>query len=131
VSIHPLEICEQYAQYLHDTHQGITNPGGWARCIYDGKYAGQYDAKITAWLERQARQKAEAEQRAREAEAQRQAEIEALADHILAHGEPLQDWERDFLISIGRLPLPAVPPASEEQTNDQPPTNPPTGKGEP
>jgi hypothetical protein len=131
VSVHSLETCEQYAQYLHDTYQGITNPGGWARSIDDGKYAGQYDAKITAWLERQARQKAEAEQQAREAEARRQAELEALADEIIALGGPTQEWERDFLIQVGRLPPHPPPLATEEQADHQPPVNPSTAKGEP
>lgn len=42
-SKYSLEDCRRYADHLHATGQGITNPGGFARVIYR---SGEYDAAI-------------------------------------------------------------------------------------
>ena len=46
-SKHSLEICRRYAQWLHDTKQGIKNPEGFARTCYQ---TGLDDKKIDEFL---------------------------------------------------------------------------------
>jgi hypothetical protein len=42
-----LEDCRRYADHLHASGQGVTNPGGFARTIYK---TGSEDPLITLWL---------------------------------------------------------------------------------
>ncbi len=42
-----LQQCRKYADYLHDTGQGVRNPGGFARTIY---LSGSEDVMIELWL---------------------------------------------------------------------------------
>jgi hypothetical protein len=42
-----IEECKRYAQHLHKTGQGITNPGGYATAIFR---SGEADSLIEAWL---------------------------------------------------------------------------------
>jgi hypothetical protein len=42
-----LEDCRRYADHLHASGQGVTNPGGFARTIHK---TGLEDAQIAAWL---------------------------------------------------------------------------------
>jgi hypothetical protein len=47
LSRHSLETCLKWALYLHDTRQGIINPRGYARAIYED---GRDDDRIDEWL---------------------------------------------------------------------------------
>jgi len=42
-----LEDCRKYADHLHSSGQGVTNPGGFARTIHK---SGAEDSQIAAWL---------------------------------------------------------------------------------
>jgi hypothetical protein len=42
-----LEDCRKYADHLHASGQGVTNPGGFARAIHK---SGAEDSQIAAWL---------------------------------------------------------------------------------
>jgi hypothetical protein len=42
-----LEDCRRYADHLHASGQGVTNPGGFARSIHT---TGAEDLGIAAWL---------------------------------------------------------------------------------
>jgi len=49
VSVHSRQVCREYAQHLHESGQGIANPGGYATAICNGARAGQADELITQW----------------------------------------------------------------------------------
>ena len=47
-SKHDLNTCQAYAQYLHDTKQGVRAPGAYGKSIWR---SGEDDSKIDEWLD--------------------------------------------------------------------------------